>query len=408
MLMESRLAEESLWHIGVGVRLPGPRPGRPAVRRLLTHLVDHAPALTYRPVTQGRHLRWEPDHDFQIDRHLHYHRLPPGSDEAEAVLDALRRPLPPDHPLWSVQVLHGHRDDEHVLCYRAHHAFHDGMSITSVFQALFTGVPLPRPAAAQLPHVVRRAARLLPSVPELVRLLAPRARWHDGAGPYGRGRRMSVTTLDGALVQEVAAAAGATVAQVNLAVLAGALRAWAPHRWKPLLGRFRRRGLTTWVPLSFAGPGHPALGNRIGMIAVTLPCADPSPRGRLDRVVAQLQEHRVRRAQRRQAVFGELPYSWIQISRRVARWSSRGRPVVTLLSAVGCEPPGTRSMFGIPILPVGVPAMVAFLNLGHTVTVSLLVDGSVPGAERLPALLRRALDELAETTRPPPGERAPG
>ncbi|MFF4775073.1 wax ester/triacylglycerol synthase domain-containing protein [Microtetraspora fusca] len=400
MLMESRTApDESLWHIGVALRMPGPPPGRPGMRQLLGHLVDHAPALTYRPAIRGRDMRWEPDRDFQLDRHLDYHRLPTGCDEATAVLEGLRRPVPPDHPLWSVLVLHGHRDDEHILCYRAHHAFHDGISIMSIFQGLLTGRPLPRPVSVDPPHIVRMAAQLPAAMPELLRLLAPRARWHDRVAPYGRGRRLYVTSLDGALVQQIAAATGATLGQINLAVLSGALRAWAPHHWEPSLIRPRRRGLTTWIPVNLAEPDHSALGNRVGLIAVTLPCSDPSPLSRLNRVMAQIHDDRVDRTRRRQRLFDLLPYSLIRISRSVARWGSRNRLIVTMLSAVDNELPGARGMFGIPILPVGVPAMVAFLALGHTVSVSLLVDDSVTHAERLAPLLRHALDELAEATR---------
>jgi diacylglycerol O-acyltransferase len=62
--------------------------------------------------------------------------------------------------------------------------------------------------------------------------------------------------------------------------------------------------------------------------------------------------------------------------------------------------PRRQGHFPIPVLPAGVPAVAVFLNLGHTVTASLVVDDSLAGAEQLAPLLQQALEELAEMVRP--------
>jgi hypothetical protein len=183
-------------------------------------------------------------------------------------------------------------------------------------------------------------------------------------------------------------------------VPAGALRAWAPHHWEPPLSRRQRRGLTIWLPVSLNEPEHAALGNQVGLIAVTLPCSDPSPLSRLHRIMAQADLDRIARTRRRQTLFNHVPYSWMCLARHAARWGSRDRLVVSTLSAVGTELPGARDIFPIPVLPAGVPAVAVFLNLGHTVTASLVVDDSLAGAEQLAPLLQQALEELAEMVRP--------
>ncbi|SEL92501.1 wax ester/triacylglycerol synthase domain-containing protein [Nonomuraea pusilla] len=394
LLEGDAVPDESYWHLGVAARLPGPPPGREVVRELLAQAADRLPALTYRPAGRGARARWEPDPDFDAARHLTYQRVLPGEHVEQAVLDGLRHPLPRDRPLWSLLVLHGHADGEHVVCYRAHHAFQGGAGAATVFRSLPMSRRLPPPAPSQPPPLLRTAAGLLPAVPELLRLLAPRARWHDGRTPGGHGRWMRTVRLDGGPFRRLAAATGATVAQINLAVLSGALRAWSPHLWSGP-GGGRRRGLTIWLPVGRGEAGRPGPGSRTGLIAVTLPCAEPSPLGRLRAVMEQAHQERAERVRERQALADHVPHLWMRAARHVGRRAVRNRVVATMLQAPATTPVNALDTFPVPVLPDGVPLAAAFLDLGRAVTVSLVARTSLPRAEQLPPLLEQALEELA-------------
>ncbi|MGP4099702.1 wax ester/triacylglycerol synthase domain-containing protein [Nonomuraea sp. KM90] len=130
---------DSRMHYGIAVRRPGPPPDPAQLCADVAEKVRvRAPALAYRLAGRGRRARWEPDPAFDPAHHVEFHRLPPGIGVHQAVMDALRvRPLTPNRPLWSLMVLDG--DDEgagHVLCYRAHHVFQDGMGIAGAARVL--------------------------------------------------------------------------------------------------------------------------------------------------------------------------------------------------------------------------------------------------------------------------------
>ncbi|OKJ13930.1 hypothetical protein AMK19_11250 [Kitasatospora sp. CB01950] len=401
MLAEARAdVHDSRVQVGVFSRMPGPAPALDDLKALLADAVDRAPTLSYRITGRGRRARWEVDPGFDIGRHVLECRVRPGRSVQQAVMDALRaNPLPREHPLWSVIVLHGYRQDEFTLCYRAHHAFQDGMAVARTCEAVFGGAALNRPEP--LPAPERPPARLLLTVfREFGRIAWRPARWLPRAtSKDGPTPALHTAVLDADAVRAVAAGTGATPAQIALAVLAGALRAWQPQHWTDRPDRRQRRGLPTLLSMSLRPfTDRSALGTQAGLLPVALPCAEPSPLRRLEQVRAHGASARISLHHRAQSyIWRRLPYPLTRAFWTASVWASPGYLVTTSYML----PPGLRgsvvdsgAVFTVPQLMRGSAGTVQFIAQGSSVTASLLFDPAVPGVERLPDLMARALADL--------------
>ncbi|MFF2625122.1 wax ester/triacylglycerol synthase domain-containing protein [Kitasatospora griseola] len=401
MLAEARAgAHDSRVHVGVFSRMPGPAPAPDEVRALLADAVDRAPTLTYRITGRGRRAHWEVDPGFDLDRHVVEYRVRPGRSLQQAVMDALRaHPLPREHPLWSVIVLHGHRQDEYALCYRAHHAFQDGMAVARTCEAVFGGAALHRPEPQPAPE--RPPTRLLlTALRDFGRIAWRPARWLPRATRTGTPTpALHTAVLDADAVRAIAAGTGATPAQIGLAVLAGALRAWQPQHWTGRPARRQRRGLPTLLSMSLRPiTDRSALGTRAGLLPVALPCAEPSPLRRLDQVRAHGASARISLHHRAQSyIWRRLPYPLIKAFWTTSARTSPGYLVTTSYML----PPGLRgsavdtgAVFTVPQLMRGSVGTVQFIVQGAVVTASLLFDPAVPDVDRLPNLLAAALADL--------------
>ncbi|WP_037305830.1 WS/DGAT domain-containing protein [Amycolatopsis orientalis] len=110
------------------------------LRRVVAdRLIGRYPVFTRRPVREGDAWYWEDDLEFSLDRHLTVGELPaPGTTEVLQDLVAARRGrlLDPDHPLWTMELLHGYGSGSAVvLC--SHHAMADGIRLVQVLFGLF-------------------------------------------------------------------------------------------------------------------------------------------------------------------------------------------------------------------------------------------------------------------------------
>jgi diacylglycerol O-acyltransferase / wax synthase len=137
------------------------------VSRLRAHLERRLPVLPrFRQVVRPLPLRlqaprWIDDDEFDLDRHVQGHTLPPpGSHgELEAFVARLNdRVLDPQLPLWEAHVLDGLADGATAVLMRWHHAMVDGMSAVHVVRTLLDLTPevarpqqeAPRPEASEL------------------------------------------------------------------------------------------------------------------------------------------------------------------------------------------------------------------------------------------------------------------
>jgi diacylglycerol O-acyltransferase / wax synthase len=271
--------------------------------RLVPSFPRFAQRVVEPPVTLGLVMpTWRDAEDFDLDNHLRRVRLPaPGGDEelhAYVSAQAGRR-LDAGRPLWEAHLIDGYGGGCAVLL-RTHHAIADG---TALVQALLTLVDVPADGAhpGQLPLVgsapsVRPdppapQASLLTRTVDAVRLAPDRnamlrrlgfARTDDDSplrgALSGRKRMTWSPAIPLEPVKAAGRASGATVNDLALAAVSGALRRYLQHH-----GRDVSR-LTVVVPVNLRPsdqPLDPGRGNQFGLAFVPLPVAEPDAANRL-------------------------------------------------------------------------------------------------------------------------------
>ncbi|GAA3832991.1 wax ester/triacylglycerol synthase family O-acyltransferase [Nocardioides panacisoli] len=290
---------------------------------------------------------WEDDPDFDLARHLHQVKLPApqGRRELEALVRSyLTEPLDRARPLWELYVVDRYRGGT-ALFFRMHHCIADGIALTRVLLSLtddgdeYVGVApedrsrhhgLLAGAAAMVTHevvdIARHPGHLFDLAAEgasdteaMARLTALPP---DRAFLARRtGREKEVVWSDPiplARVKRIAHTTGTTVNDVLLAAVSGALRAERER------ADARPRDVRVVVPFNLHPLDEPlpaTLGNRFGLVYLSLPLSRSTPRERLE-----------------------------EMSRRMGRIKSSGDAVVSfgILDAVG------RAPYAIERLVVGV------------------------------------------------------
>lgn len=280
-------------------------------------------------------LCWVDDAGFDLHRHLVEERLPEPCDDAAlaATIERhLERQFDFAHPLWEFRLFQGHRDGT-VLFGKVHHVIGDGVALMTVVLALTDLTPA-GPAAIDAPGspqpgvanpffeiLLRRGdaafaeARALAEkvMPEMMRLmLAPveayarvspvlRGVAASGAlarlvarpsdpktrfkGELGRGKRVAWTrriALDE--VRAVGKARGGTINDVLNAAMVGGLRRYLARDGKPPESlNFRAAMPVNLRPLEEMAD----LGNRFGLIFLSLPVGIEDPHRRLEELHAR-------------------------------------------------------------------------------------------------------------------------
>ena len=120
---------------------------RDRIRALLQRrLLDRYPVFSQRPVPASTPLgmtHWEDDPDFDLDRHLRRVMLPPpGDDEALQRYVEQRMSVPFDraHPLWELTLVDGYGSGCAVVS-RFHHSLADGVALSHVLLSLTDASP---------------------------------------------------------------------------------------------------------------------------------------------------------------------------------------------------------------------------------------------------------------------------
>lgn len=299
---------------------------------LQTRLVDPYPRFRQRvaePTLRVGTPQWEDDEHFDLGLHLHHVALPApgGRAELEAyVADRMIVPLDRSRALWEFHFIDGYEGGAAVLA-RIHHAIGDGIALARVLLSLTDATqddgarPIadPPPAAARrggpLGAVTRPAAAAVHAaravvggaVHEYVEVvthprhlvdLAGAARDGSGAlakvlltppdattvlrGPLGVAERVAWSEpIPLADVKAVAHDHGATVNDVLVTALSGALRDYLIGR-RSLVDEIRAT-----VPFNLRAPDEPLprdLGNRFGLVTLTLPVGLEDPLERLTAV----------------------------------------------------------------------------------------------------------------------------
>ncbi len=305
---------------------------RDSLRTLVRErVVDRFPVFRQRPVPgswTSTRRSWEDDPDFDLDRHVVECTLdPPGDDAALADLVAglLSRAIDRHHPLWEVHLVHGHRGGSAVYS-RLHHAMADGMALTRVALSLTDPAPPPEREPEPAPigivpeperepvdpgwvsTLVESARGVLRttvgSAPVLTRLtLARHPVGPLAATPHHAKRAVWAVPVPLETITAIREQTGATVTDVAVAALTGALRTWLLER-----GADTTTDVATMVPVDVRRPGAPLppeLGNRFALVLLDLPVGVGTPLGRLSVV-------RTRTSEIKQSPEAQVTYAMLQ------------------------------------------------------------------------------------------------
>ena len=418
------------------------------VRLFEAHVVGRFPVFRQHPEQAsllGSRPHWVDDEDFDLARHFRRATLPsPGDDAAlqRYMEEHVAAPLDLTHPLWEVHLLDGHNSGA-AMFLRTHHAIADGLALgrvllslteaegdvdpllpaaafidappppatpptpsrTGGLPSLGTGLGLARGALdgmASLASVdgLRSAARLGVRTTQVISdLLLSHNPENPLSGSPGPAKRIAWTDplpLDGA--KSLGRLAGATVNDVLLSAVAGALRTYQLERG------VAPTDLLTMVPVNLRDlrlPLPPELGNDFTLIYVRLPSATPAP-------LARLAEMKRRMDWLKGSPETTLTHLLMDVIGRIGR--GLDRPVIDFFAnkALGVTTnvigPRTRlQLAGVPVEGVlgWVPGSgthtvgVSIFTYAGTVRIGVITDAAlVPDPERLVEAFEAELDGL--------------
>lgn len=407
-------------------------------------LVDRYPKFRQRVVESPLPLRppsWEDDPDFELEHHMHRVALPAPGDDATLqalVSDLMTMPLDRNRPLWHQYLVDGYGSGAAMIV-RMHHCIADGIALARVMLSLTDdspraqptasarhrsrvivgGVPLPRtqPLARLLEvgtsvarqglqvatspsHAARVAGAIARDGSTLVRLLLTPA---DGAsaikGEPGVSRRVAWSRpLSLSEVKRIAHAHEATVNDVLLAAVSGALRHYLQERGGPVTE------IQAMVPFNLRPLDRPIprdLGNKFGLVMLPLPVGTSGSYRRLVEVHKRMTEIKTGRD-------GPVSYGILTalgmvpelIERRVVDiFSAKGTAVMTNVPG----PTEPVYLAGTPVRSVLVWAptsgrigmSVSIFSYRGEVTVGLMVDAAlVPEPAKILAEMEREVKRI--------------
>lgn len=249
--------------------------------------------------------RWEFDPNFTLSAHLHRIALPAPGDRAalEALVsDLMSTPLDHSKPLWQFHLIENFGGGC-VLLPRLHHCIADGVALVHVLLSLAeaeqddpasTGTAAGRPkddldgllSPARALELLRQGAGVAEAVGKLLLLPPdPPTPLRGALGVAKRAVWSEPIPLED--VKAVGRAVGGTVNDVLLTAAAGALRRYLQARGAPV----DALDVRAVVPVNLRPPGELIdLGNRFGLIFLTLPVSIDDPLDRLFELRARMEE----------------------------------------------------------------------------------------------------------------------
>ena len=286
--------------------------GLSQARQLIAERVPAVPRLRQRliraPFGCGGPI-WVDDPHFDIRRHVRTMACrEPGDEPAllKAALTVIAAPLPRTAPLWSAVLITALADSRIALVLVLHHALADGVGGLAVLANLVDApahapagsFPRPAPTVASLARdafgsrlqALRHGAQswqlLRASMGAGGGLRPPRAGACSLNQRTGPRRCLSVVRTDLTALRATAHRYGATVNDVILVAVAGALHHVLKTRGEQV------GTLVMTVPVSGRRPGSgPDLGNMVSPMLVAVP-ATGDPGERMQRVAAQVRAHK--------------------------------------------------------------------------------------------------------------------
>ena len=330
---------------------------RSAVACLLHQLPRFRQKLAWIPV-EG-HPVWVDDPAFDLDFHVRHTRLPhPGGEQELKDLSAriLANQMDRGKPLWEIWIIEGVEGDRFAMIQKLHHCMIDGASGVDLTQLLLSPDPaaelpaptpyVPRPAPTRAKLLRDALARRLRMPADALRFARAADRDERGlaaelrlrgralvqmagsltriappstlSGPIGPHRRVDWFDMSLDEVKALRKATGATVNDIVLASVAGAVRHFLERRGAdPGAREFRVAAPVSTRSESERG----TLGNRVSMWILVLPIDEPDPLRRLERIRAQTGDLK----QSKQAVGADVLFQVVEwTSTRILSLAARG------------------------------------------------------------------------------------
>ena len=261
--------------------------------------------------------RWRDADDFNLDLHLHLVALASNGNRTrleDLIGDLISRPLPPDRPLWEAHLIQGVGTGSVVLV-RVHHALADGVALVRVLLRVSDASAAARTRGTRLPSALDRLSaplrRAFRGTCAAVAAVSTREQRHavarltaDDLAAFAKllfTRRDARTCLKGRQTAELRvgwtapwplsglaaarAATGATVNDLLVACVAGAVRTYLSERGvHPETVRamvpFNLRSLDDELDVS--------LGNKFSLVLLGLPTGIADRMERLEAVKREM------------------------------------------------------------------------------------------------------------------------
>jgi WS/DGAT/MGAT family acyltransferase len=326
-----------------------------------------------------RRPSWQDDPHFNLDAHIERVKLPEPADQAALqalVSELMSYGLEYDHPLWRFYVVENYQKGS-ALVARLHHCLADGMALVRVLLGMTDNTPvspplqpdLPTLSHTETPHDHHWMEETLGLIPAAVRGAAKAAnqltqaslktledpaslvdkarlgagaltaagrmilRWPDPPtifrSPLGQAKRAAWSQpLLLADVKRIGQAHGATVNDVLINAVAGALRRYLLYRKQPVDGL----SIRGFIPVNLR-PLEKAieLGNKFGLVFLDLPLGVADPVRRLRALKRNMDS--IKGSQEAIASFGILALigsvpDWLQ-SVGISIFDAKGTAVMT-------------------------------------------------------------------------------
>lgn len=356
---------------------------------------------------------WEVDPEFELDRHIVVVANDPDDRAvATAISDLAGHRFDPSHPRWSLHLLD--RSHGSSILLRTHHAMADGLGLVQLLYALADPPPgggLHPGQLGVLSHRPRRWPALPPTTAgfrtaRVYRKLATLSEQRNPLrAPLSGHKQLAMSgPVDLARAKGVLEGSGATINDLGLAVLAGALRRYLSAR-VDASELPSRVGVT--IPFNLRPLDRPltsALGNQIGLVFVNLPLDIDDPARRLSHVRARTSavkaspEGEVVRSG--MAMVGALTHrpsaqAWMRLFTRRSTaivTNIAGPPIQLAIDGVGIE----HVMLWVPTSG-SVGLGLSLVTYAGSLRVGVYADTGV--VSEVDALCRAIDDELADLTR---------
>jgi len=361
------------------------------------------------------------DPSFDPDDHLKRRALPAPGDEAalrDLMSELVTSPLDHSKPLWELHLIE-RPGGGHALLVRVHHCIVDGIALARVIVSLTdearayedsTAPDSGATAAGASTHELRRhharelAARTPAGTRALAKLLFTPADARTALrGKLGVPRRVAWTTqLELAQIKATARAQGATVNDVLLAAVSGALRRYLLDRGG------EPRAIRTLVPVNLRPLNQPIpreLGNRFGLVFLTLPVDVAARAERLRELTRRMSAIKCSpEGPVSHAILKTIGLTPRQLERRIVDiFTTKVSAMMTNVPG----PPYVVHIAGCPLRAVQVWApmsgsvgmSVSIFSYRGEVTIGLLADtGLVPEPQAIVAHVEQELADLAALT----------